>query len=400
MPRRLVPALAVVAVVLTAAPAAASDRASDREQRDRRRGAAVAVTLEASSAQVSAGHDVRLSGSIDPPSAGESVEIRDQADAIVATLTTGGAGGFSTDVTPAATTTYHAEWSGLDSDEVTVGVRAAIAGLSFTNALLFDTARAVGTVAPARAGEQVTVQLIRGGRTVASRHPSMGAAGRFVARFPIRDVGTYRVRARFDAPDLLPAVRTTNPRTTPLPDLHEGASSSFVVLLEQRLRALHYHLTPADRRFDHRTSDAVMAFRKVQRMPRNHAVTDAVWRALARPRKFNPRSRADGVHIEIDQSRQVVVTVEDGHVRGIIHTSTGKPSTPTYDGSFTVNRKIAGYSPHRLYYPSYFDGNRAIHGWPEVPSSAASHGCARVPYWTARWIYGLATIGTRVIVYH
>ena len=402
MPRRIVPALVVVAVVLAAAPASAGSGAegSASERPNRRRGTAVAVTLEASAAQVTSGHDVRLVGSIDPPAAGETVEIRDQADTVVDVLTTGGAGGFSTDVTPAATTTYHAEWSGLDSEEVTVGVRVAISGLSLTNVLLFDTARAVGTVTPARAGEQVTVQLIRKGRTVASRHPSMGAAGRFVARFPIRDVGTYRVRARFDAPDLVAGVRTTNPRTTPLPDLHEGARSSFVTLLEQRLRALHYHLTPADRRFDHRTSDAVMAFRKVQRMPRNHAVTDAVWRALAGPRKFNPRSRADGFHIEIDQSRQVVVTVEDGHVRGIIHTSTGKPSTPTIDGSFTVNRKIAGYSPHRLYYPSYFDGNRAIHGWPEVPSTAASHGCARVPYWTARWIFGLATLGTRVIVYH
>jgi hypothetical protein len=384
--------LAIVAVVLTAVPASAKPKD--------RRATAVAVTLSASASSVPAGHDVRLSGSIDPPSAGDNVEIRDDADALVATVATGGAGGFHADVTPPATTTYHAEWSGLDSDGVTVGVRAVISGVSLSNVLLFDTARVVGTVSPARAGEQVTVQLIRKGRTVASRHPVMGVAGRFVARFPIRDVGTYRVRARFDAPDLVAGVHTTKPRTTPLPDLHEGSRSPFVTLLEQRLRALHYHLTPADRRFDFRTSDAVMALRKVQRMARNHAVTDALWRALARPRRFNPRSRADGFHIEIDQTRQVVVTVLDGHVQGIIHTSTGKPSTPTYDGAFTVNRKIAGYSPHLLYYPSYFDGNRAIHGWPEVPSYAASHGCARVPYWTARWIYGLASIGTRVIVYH
>jgi hypothetical protein len=390
--RCLLWALVMAAVVLTAVPASAKPKDH--------RAAAVAVTLEASASQVAAGRAVRLSGSIDPAAAGETVEIRDDADALVATLATGAAGGFHVDVIPPVTTTYHAEWSGLDSEGVPVGVRAVISGVSVTNVLLFDTARVAGTVSPARPGEHVTVQLIRKGRTVASRHPAMGAAGRFVGRFPIRDVGTYRVRARFDAADLAAGVHTTKPRTTPLPDLHEGSRSSFVTLLEQRLRALHYHLTPADRRFDLRTSDAVMAFRKVQRMARNHAVTDALWRALARPRPFTPRSRADGFHIEIDQTRQVVVTVLDGHVQGIIHTSTGKPSTPTYDGTFTVNRKIAGYSPHLLYYPSYFDGNRAIHGWPEVPSYAASHGCARVPYWTARWIYGVATIGTRVIVYH
>ena len=392
MARRLLPALIVLALILAAGPVAA------KPNRDRR--GAVAVTLEASATQISAGNEVRLSGSIDPPSSGETVEIRDDADVVVATVTTGAAGGFQTQVAPEATTTYHARWSGLDSNAVTVGVRAVVRDLSFTNVLLFDTARVVGTVTPPRAGQEVTVQLLRKGRTVASHHPSMGSAGRFVTTFPIRDVGTFRVRVRFDAPDLLAGVRTTAPRSTPLPDLHEGARSPFVALMERRLRDLHYHLTPADRRFDFRTSDAIMAFRKVQRMPRNHAVTDAVWRALADPRRIGPRSRADGFHIEIDQTRQVVYTVEDGQVQAIIHTSTGKPSTPTYDGTFTVARKIAGYSPHRLYYPSYFDGNRAIHGWPEVPSSAASHGCARVPYWTAKWIFGLATIGTRVIVYH
>jgi lipoprotein-anchoring transpeptidase ErfK/SrfK len=94
------------------------------------------------------------------------------------------------------------------------------------------------------------------------------------------------------------------------------------------------------------------------------------------------------------------MVVEDGDVTAIFHVSTGKPSTPTHDGLFRVNRKIAGYSAHRLYYPSYFDGNRALHGWPEVPTYAASHGCVRIPYWNALWVFDLATIGTRVAVYH
>jgi hypothetical protein len=303
-------------------------------------------------------------------------------------------------VTPDATTVYHAEWGGLDSPEVTVGVRATIGGLGLANVRLFDTASASGTVTPSRPGDAVTVQLVRKGRVVASRSPVMGAGGGFATTFPIKDVGVFRVRARFDADDLLPAVATTRPKTTPTPRLHQGSRSPFVLLLERRLRVLHYHLTGVDRHFDFRTSDAIMAFRKVQRMPRNHVVSDVVWRALTHPRRISPRSRADGLHIEIDQRRQVLYTVVDGEVSAIIHTSTGKPSTPTYDGTFTVARKIAGFSPHELYYPSYFDGNRAIHGWPDVPSYAASHGCSRVPYWTARWIFGLARLGTRVIVYH
>ncbi|HEX9123799.1 MAG TPA: L,D-transpeptidase, partial [Actinomycetota bacterium] len=72
----------------------------------------------------------------------------------------------------------------------------------------------------------------------------------------------------------------------------------------------------------------------------------------------------------------------------------------THDGAFRVYRKLAGFSPNRLYYPSYFDGLRAVHGWTEVPAYPASHGCVRVPYWNAQWIFGLATLGTPVIVYH
>jgi L,D-transpeptidase-like protein len=397
--RFLSPAAAVLAVLLVAAPAAAKPK-DHEEHAGNGRVAPVAVTLTASSSVVVTGHEVTLQGTIDPPSGGETVEIRDEADAVVATLTTGSAGGFKTYVTPAVSTTYHARWAGLDSDPVTVRVRATISGLSLSNVLLFDTARVRGAVHPAHGGDQVTVQLVRRGRVVAARHPDVHAAGGFSTTFPIHDVGTFRVRASYDAPDLLKASRVTNPKTTPTPDLHEGARSAFVLLLERRLRELHYHLAGVDRHFGFTTSDAVMAFRKVQRMPRNQAVTDAVWKALASPRRISPRSHADGFHIEVNQTRQVLYTVNDGDVQAIIHVSTGKPSTPTVDGTFFVNRKIAGYSPHRLYYPSYFDGNRAIHGWPDVPSYNASHGCVRVPYWTARWIFGLADIGTKVIVYH
>jgi peptidoglycan hydrolase-like protein with peptidoglycan-binding domain len=190
------------------------------------------------------------------------------------------------------------------------------------------------------------------------------------------------------------------PRSTPLPTLRMGSRGVFVGLLERRLASLHYRLVGIDRSFDLRTADAVMAFRKVQRMQRTTVVDASVWRRLADPIVPHPRVKTGGFHIEVDQTRQVLYTVDDGAVTNIMHVSTGKPSTPTRDGSFFVDRKLAGYSAHLLYYPSYFDGNRAIHGWPDVPSYAASHGCVRVPFWNAQWIFGLTPIGTRVVVYH
>jgi len=72
----------------------------------------------------------------------------------------------------------------------------------------------------------------------------------------------------------------------------------------------------------------------------------------------------------------------------------------TRDGYFRIYRKLAGFSPNHLYYPSYFDGLRALHGWTEVPTYNASHGCVRIPYWNAQWVYGLADYGTRVVIYH
>ena len=118
------------------------------------------------------------------------------------------------------------------------------------------------------------------------------------------------------------------------------------------------------------------------------------------PKTFVPRDRSDGFHIEVDQTRQVLVTVRDGQAENIIHVSTGKPSTPTRDGSFHVYSKLAGFSPKQLYYPSFFDGERAIHGWTDVPTYAASHGCVRIPYWVTLWMFDQDPIGTPVLIYH
>jgi hypothetical protein len=261
---------------------------------------------------------------------------------------------------------------------------------------LFDTTVVTGSVSPAARGVRVDVSLLHAGDVVVTRHPRTGSAGNFRMRLPVAEPGSYRVRAR------VPGVGADadGPRSTPLPTLRTGSHGVFVRLLERRLVSLHYRLVGVDQSFDERTADAVMAFRKVQRMLRTTVVDAGVWRRLADPLVPHPRVKASGFHIEVDQTRQVLYTVEGGAVTNIMHVSTGKPSTPTRDGSFFVTRKLAGYSAHLLYYPSYFDGNRAIHGWPDVPSYAASHGCVRVPYWNAQWIFGLATIGTRVVVYH
>jgi len=361
--------------------------------------AAGAVTLSASASTIDFGESVRLSGEISPPAGGQAIDIVDVTGAVLTTTTTGGAGRFAASLSPRANVTLHAVWGSDISPDVSIGVRAVVT-VHLGSVRLFDGAAVRGTVAPAVAGATVAVTLLRDGNPVADRSAGVGAAGGFRTTFTIEQPGTYRVRAAFADPDHVRGTAIDGPRSTPLPSLRIGSSGIFVRLLEQRLVDLQYRLVDIDRRYDFRTADAVLAFRKVQRMLRVSTVDAGIWRALAHPLRPRPRSSTSGFHIEVDQSRQVLYTVRDGSVTNIMHVSTGKASTPTRDGSFSVTSKLAGYSDHQLYYPSFFDGSRAIHGWPDVPTYPASHGCVRVPYWNAKWIYGLAAIGTRVIVYH
>jgi hypothetical protein len=357
------------------------------------------VTLEASSGRITIGDDVTLSGTTNPATAGQTVTILDESNAVVGTATTAGTGGFSLTVRPDGTRSYRAEWNGAASDPVPVEVRAVVIA-SMTAARLFGEVSVRGSAEPARVGASVHVALVLGGRVVDERDAELGARGRFVATFRIDAPGAYRARASFSAPDLLRDVAIAGGGATPLPALHAGSRGPFVELLESRLVELHYRLAGAgDGVYDGRTADAVVAFHKVQGMARTSTVDAATWRRLADPRV--PRARRDfhGFHFEVDQTRQVLYAVEDGEVTNILHVSTGAGGA-TRDGAFRVYRKLAGFSPNRLYYPSYFDGLRALHGWTDVPTYAASHGCVRIPYWNATWVYDRAAYGTRVVIYH
>lgn len=361
--------------------------------------AADSVTLTASATTLVYGDSVKLSGQTSPPTGGQTIDIVDAAGAVLAQATTGAAGGFSASLTPEASVIVHAVWHPAISPDVKIGVQAAVT-VRVGAVRLFDRAAVRGAVTPVHPGGTVEVTLTRDGKAVATRRPTMGNAGEFRTAFPIDQPGTYRVRAAFVDDDHVKGTVIDGPRSTPLPSLGIGSVGIYVDLLERRLVDLNYRLTGVDGQYDFRTADAVLAFRKVQRMPRVFSVDAEVWRALADPIRPRPKSTGDGLHIEIDQTRQVLYTVDDGSITNIMHVSTGKASTPTRDGWFRVTRKLAGFSPNRLYYPSYFDGYRAIHGWTEVPTYPASHGCVRVPYWNAQWIFGLADYGTRVIVYH
>ena len=69
----------------------------------------------------------------------------------------------------------------------------------------------------------------------------------------------------------------------------------------------------------------------------------------------------------------------------------------------TAHYVVDGWDPGplgRLYRPRYFNGGIAVHGYPSVPSTPASHGCVRVTLGAMDhlWSSKLLPIGRTVIV--
>ncbi|MGH2694308.1 MAG: L,D-transpeptidase [Actinomycetota bacterium] len=382
----VVAALAVVTHVSVAVPAAGAQEPTPT------------VTLRADPSTFEFPGTTTLKGRISPPSEDQVVQILDHEGRIRAEALTNAEGRYKTKLSPRSNATLTSQWGPAISEPVKVRVRAVVA-THLEDVRLFGKAHAHGRVRPTHRGARVTLVLLRAGHVVARHRVGLRDGQWFSTRFRIKKPGTYRARVRFDDEDHAPGLDFSTFRSTPLPALAQGASGDYVLLLERRLRALHYFLRGVDRRYDHRTSDAVRAFNKVQRRDRVGSVSESTWRALADPRRAHPRSKTKGFHWEVDQTRQVLLGVTDGKVTSIIHASTGAGGA-TRDGVFHVFRKVNGYSGNRLYYPSYFDGLRALHGWPEVPTYPASHGCVRLPMWTARPVYDRTPIGTEVRVYH
>ena len=115
--------------------------------------------------------------------------------------------------------------------------------------------------------------------------------------------------------------------------------------------------------------------------------------------------------VEVDVARQVLFFYKGGSLFKIVAVSTGSGSrfcnrgrcatAVTPGGSFRVRGKVNGWQTGelgRLYKPSYFNGNIAIHGALSVPGGPASHGCVRVPMTSADWIYASLAVGTPVYV--
>src|SRR5207245_10069827 len=150
------------------------------------------------------------------------------------------------------------------------------------------------------------------------------------------------------------------------------------------------------------TERAVVAYRTLTGLVRVPTTNTRVFQLLQQGAGgFRVRYRGDGRHVEADLTRQVLAEIEPGgRVHAIFEMSSGKPSTPTVVGHFRVYSKTPGVNAKGMVDSNYFIRGYAIHGYPEVPLYAASHGCLRVPIPNAAAIYAWVRLGTPVDVYN
>ena len=222
--------------------------------------------------------------------------------------------------------------------------------------------------------------------------------------------------------DDVPSKRVAAPkqpeRPPPPPDnsLRVGSQGPAVLALEERLSQLHYLVGKVDGVFDTATKFGVVAFQKVEGLPRNGKGTDQTLARLQGASTPAPRYTSPADHLEVDIPRQVAFSVRGGQVAHIVAvvTGSGKPfyhpkqrrtvHAITPNGTYRVYYKKPGLhiSPlGRMYYSSFFNGGIAFHGsLAAMVMYPASHGCVRIPMPFHVWWYDNATPrGMTVYVY-
>jgi len=262
-----------------------------------------------------------------------------------------------------------------------------------------------GIVTPYVAGQTVKVSVYLDNRRVVAEAvsvlPAAGGAGQFRVNFSSHYAGLVQARVAHEATAQQGAFSARSPVVRFVhPDLGPGARGLSVRLLQSELDVLHYAV-PLSGTFDEGTGQALIAYRKMTGLERVPYAGRQVFELLGRRAgSFHVRYSSDGRHVEANLTKQVLAEIEPrGRVRKIYTISSGKPSTPTVIGRFRVYLKTPGENSEGMVDSNYFISGYAIHGYAEVPTYAASHGCLRVPIPDAPAIYAWVRLGTRVDVY-
>ncbi|MFT4048576.1 MAG: L,D-transpeptidase [Solirubrobacterales bacterium] len=261
-----------------------------------------------------------------------------------------------------------------------------------------------GAVKADLSGQSVVVVISRGGKVVKRKSVELNESdGKAIFHFKWRTGNKGRYSVKIDLTEAQSAIASRGGGTkvsVVRTNIHYGSRGVAVRLFQHELRQLAY-VAPLNGRFDAATGRALIAYRKVLGMARRPSAGYGIARRLAEGKgTFHLRYPGAGRHVEVSIRKQVMAFASGGKVVRIYHVSTGAPATPTVRGTYRVYRKDWGTNQKGMVDSSYFTGGYAIHGYAEVPTYNASHGCVRVPVPNAASIYAWVHMGTRVDTYY
>lgn len=257
--------------------------------------------------------------------------------------------------------------------------------------LLGDGIAVRGTATP---GSVVRVTFTSGGQALHAVDATADTAsgGAFRAYYKPTAAGDVVVHVRGAAPRLVHVL-------TPKANLGDrGANVRFLQLRLQKLR----YVVPNSGHFDYATARGIIAFRKVNDLPRTTNATEGVFRAVAAGRGgYRARFPGHGRHVEGDLTHQVLALVNPrGRVFRVYITSSGRPGLRTPVGHHRIYKKQPGTNAEAQVNTSYFKGICGIHGYFVVPTFPHSHCCLRVPIPDSRYIMDWTRIGMYVDVFY
>ena len=154
--------------------------------------------------------------------------------------------------------------------------------------------------------------------------------------------------------------------------------------------------------YDERVMHAVTALQKWENLPRDGTFGQSARRAIRHLRMPRPELHLSRrVRAEVLLDRQLLLIIHGDHVIRAVPISSGAGGL-TPPGTYSVYSKAPSSWSKRfkvwLPWASYFNDGIAFHGYPDVPVTAASHGCVRVPLKFAHEVYTLLPLGARVDV--